>query len=116
MTTNKLDRAERARRTAKKHRPWMHSTGPRTPAGKARVRCNAFKFGERTTDPATCTNCSVAKLQLVRRMLRLDRLRFRPWVDPTPAIRQLHRWAVRVHELDPADEWATSLMDRTRAQ
>ena len=28
-------------------KPWLHSTGPRTPAGKARVSRNAFKNSPR---------------------------------------------------------------------
>lgn len=35
--------AENIRRT----RPWLKATGPRTPAGKAKIIYNAFKHGQR---------------------------------------------------------------------
>ncbi len=42
--------ARRARQATQIHRwqPWKGSTGPRTPAGKARSSANAFKHGARS--------------------------------------------------------------------
>ena len=34
---------EKLRQTAIKHQPWLHSTGPRTAKGKARVALNGCK-------------------------------------------------------------------------
>jgi hypothetical protein len=34
-------------RSAQRNRPWEHSTGPKTPEGKARTSKNAWKHGER---------------------------------------------------------------------
>lgn len=33
---------------ARQNRPWAHSTGPKTPEGKARMRYNAYKTGLHT--------------------------------------------------------------------
>lgn len=38
------------RATALRNRPWLRSTGPRTPAGKTRSRLNATKHGERSAE------------------------------------------------------------------
>ena len=38
-----LEGRERLRQSALKHRPWQHSTGPRTAEGKAKVALNAKK-------------------------------------------------------------------------
>ncbi len=34
-------------------KPWLHSTGPKTQAGKARCRLNAYKHGRRGSDIRT---------------------------------------------------------------
>ena len=41
---------QRLRDAAREHRPWQHSTGPRTPEGKRRSRGNARKAGEHNAD------------------------------------------------------------------
>lgn len=45
------------------HKPWLHSTGPRTVAGKARVATNALKHGNRGST-----------IKRFRRLLRLQAL------------------------------------------
>lgn len=41
---------ERLRQAARRNRPWEHSTGPRTPEGKARCSLNAMLGGCETAD------------------------------------------------------------------
>ena len=40
-------RRKRQAEAIKRWRPWEHSTGPRTPAGKTRVSRNAYRGGQR---------------------------------------------------------------------
>ena len=49
---NGWTRSRRARQAKAIHRwkPWLHSTGPKTPAGKAVVRMNSTKHGCRSAE------------------------------------------------------------------
>ena len=41
------ERRQRMRLMIRRWRPWMSSTGPRTPEGKSKVSRNAYKGGQR---------------------------------------------------------------------
>jgi hypothetical protein len=65
---------ERLRRSALAHRPWEHSTGPRTAAGKAKAAKNG-KFPRPSAPPAPAASGPLADLtHLVQDMAAARRL------------------------------------------
>jgi hypothetical protein len=63
---------EIVQQSAQRTKPWAWSTGPRTAAGKARSKLNAWKHGERS---AEAIRWQQENTELMRRMKALSLLR-----------------------------------------
>ncbi len=64
---------DRLRQAALRNRPWLKSTGARTEAGKAKIRMNALKHGERSAQAIQHRKALNEALRTVRELTR-DRL------------------------------------------
>ncbi|QQG37316.1 MAG: hypothetical protein HYS17_06025 [Micavibrio aeruginosavorus] len=72
-TARRLAASERIRT----HKPWLKSTGPRTPAGKAITRLNALKHGRRSAEAIAEHRATLDYLRQQRRFLAQVRLLLR---------------------------------------
>lgn len=65
---------EKLRQAARKNRPWIHATGPRTPVGKARVALNGKRFQRGSLSYSELRQELGQALQLVQQMAACRRL------------------------------------------
>lgn len=69
------ERRRRAAERIRRHKPWEHSTGPRTKAGKETTRCNAYKHGRRSAamkDLRRAMRRQRLSLQLMQMQIRME--------------------------------------------
>ena len=67
-----VDGLTRLRDSIARVKPWLRSTGPTTPAGKARSKMNAWKHGERSAARMAERRERMATLRMFRAMLKAD--------------------------------------------
>ena len=84
--------SEAAKRTVQIHKPWEHSTGPKSDEGKDTVSTNAFD-----------TNPNTVLVRMIREMARSS---FHP---TKTTLRRLRTWVDRLDSLDGDYEMARGL-------
>jgi len=63
---------EAKRAAALLHKPWLHSTGPRTPAGKRRSALNALRHGLKSAEAVEYQQALADVMRLVRSRRQTD--------------------------------------------
>lgn len=76
------ERRARARETALQVKPWLKSTGPKTPEGKAKVAMNRYRGGVRPLRRAARRDCKagIKALDAVTAWLEMEE-RIDAWLD-----------------------------------
>ena len=91
------------RKLAKRNKPWKHSTGPLTKAGKDRSGANAIFMGDGIKDPNVEYSPGGAFVKMVEAMRAYDR------EDSDENREKVYRWAVRMLELNRDSKQARNI-------
>lgn len=115
------DGRRRLREAALRNRPWRFASGPKSKSGKARSRCNAIRTGLHVNEPGVIDDVSMVKAYATGALIKYaaawdgyppNRSAAQRLADLDRLHQRVKKWTLRVLELDPSDDWASSLAER----